>query len=208
MEGLLTSAFEFDEHLAGLTAMSRTAPQLSASLRILWVEDHVETLQIFARLLRHFGYEVALADCAESALQLVESIEFDLLLSDMDLPDGSAYRLVSQAKRKQSVKAIALAGFCTDEDIRRSKEAGFDFYLTKPVDFFELRTVLNQLAATWPYRQRMDALISAPPRVASQNTTSSSRALEEAARTNGAEMFPPVNRRALDVNGKTERKLS
>ena len=127
--------------------MSRIAPRQSTSLRILLIEDHNETLQIFARLLRHFGHQVSMADCAQSALQLVDSSEFDLVLSDTDLPDGSAYNVVSQAKQKQPIKAAALAGFGTDEDIRRSKEAGFDFHLTKPVDFFELRTVLNQVAA-------------------------------------------------------------
>ena len=127
--------------------MSRIAPQQSTSLRILLVEDHDETLQIFARLLRHFGHEISAADCAESAFQLLESKEFDLVLSDIDLPDGGGYNVVSQAKRKQLVKAVALAEFSTDEDIRRSKEAGFDYHLTKPVDFFELRIVLNQVAA-------------------------------------------------------------
>ena len=127
--------------------MNRIAPQHSTSLRILLIEDHGETLQIFAHLLRHFGHEISGADCAQSALQLLESKEFDLVLSDIDLPDGSGYNVVSQAKRKQPVKAVALAGFSTDEDIRRSKEAGFDFHLTKPVDFFELRTVLNQIGA-------------------------------------------------------------
>ncbi|MEP6686416.1 MAG: response regulator [Verrucomicrobiota bacterium] len=127
--------------------MRRIAPQQSTSLRILLIEDHGETLQIFARLLRHFGHEISVADCAQSALQLVESKKFDLVLSDVDLPDGSGYNVVSQAKRKQPIKAVALAGFSTEEDIRRSKEAGFDFHLTKPVDFFELRTVLNQVGA-------------------------------------------------------------
>ena len=126
-------------------AMSRIAPKEPTSLRILLVEDHGETLQIFARLLRHFGHEISTADCAQGALQLLESKEFDLVLTDIELPDGGGYNVVSQAKRQQPVKAIALAGFSTDEDIRRSKEAGFDFHLTKPVDFFELRTVLNQV---------------------------------------------------------------
>jgi CheY-like chemotaxis protein len=125
--------------------MSRIAPHELTSLRILLVEDHGETLQIFARLLRHFGHEISAADCAQSALQLLESKEFDLVLTDIELPDDGGYNVVSQAKRKQPVKAVALAEFNTDEDIRRSKEAGFDFHLTKPVDFFELRTVLNQV---------------------------------------------------------------
>lgn len=125
--------------------MSTSAPQQLSSLRILLVEDHVETLQTFARLLRHLGHEISVADCAQRALQLVESKEFDLVLADIALPDGSGYDVVAQAKRKQSIKAAAFTGSGTDDDIRRSKEAGCDFHLTKPVDFFELRTVLNQI---------------------------------------------------------------
>lgn len=129
------------------TPAARKIPPPSTSLRILLVEDHHETLRIFARLLRHFGHEISVADCARSALQFVESKEFDLLLSDIGLPDGSGYEVVAQAKRKQTVKAVALTAHGTEEDIRRSKEAGFDFHFTKPVDFFELRTVLNQVGA-------------------------------------------------------------
>ena len=66
---------------------------------------------------------------------------------DIALPDGSGYDLVAEAKRKLSVKAVALTGFGTPDDIERGKEAGFDFHLTKPVDFHELRAVLGQIAA-------------------------------------------------------------
>ena len=69
------------------------------------------------------------------------------LLTDIELPDGSGYSVVSRAKRKQPVKAVALARWNKAEEIRRSKEAGFDFHLTKPVDFFELRTVLDQVGS-------------------------------------------------------------
>ena len=69
-----------------------------------------------------------------------------MILSDIVLPDGSGYDIVSQAKQKQAVKAVALTGFDREEDIRRGKEAGFDFHLSKPVDFHELRTVLSQVS--------------------------------------------------------------
>jgi CheY-like chemotaxis protein len=55
--------------------------------------------------------------------------------------------VVAEAKRKRPVKAVALTGFGTPDDIERGKEAGFDFHLTKPVDFHELRAVLGQIAA-------------------------------------------------------------
>ena len=91
-----------------------------------------------------FRWQIA----TQSALQLLDSNEFDLVLSDIGLPDGSGYEVVAKAKQKQPVKAVALTGLSAAEDIRRSKEAGFDFHLTKPVDFFELRTLLNQLGPT------------------------------------------------------------
>jgi len=116
-------------------------------LRILVVEDHGETLQTLARLLNHFGHEISVADCRRSALEFVQAKQFDVVLCDIGLPDGSGYDIISEAKRKQSVKGIALTGFDKDEDVRRGKEAGFDFHLTKPVDFHELRTVLGQIGS-------------------------------------------------------------
>ena len=117
------------------------------SLRILLVEDHGDTRRTLSRLLSHFGHDISVADCTQSALDIVEAKQFDVVLSDIGLPDGSGYDVISQAKRKQSVKGIALTGFGSDEDIRRGKEAGFDFHLTKPVDFHELRSVLDQVGA-------------------------------------------------------------
>jgi CheY-like chemotaxis protein len=129
-------------------AVGSEGQQKSAkSLRILLVEDHRDTLQALSRLLTHFGHEISVADGAEAALEIIDSKEFDVVLSDIGLPDGSGYDLISEAKRRRSIKAVALTGFGTDEDIRRGKEAGFDFHLVKPVDFHELRTVLGQIAA-------------------------------------------------------------
>jgi hypothetical protein len=116
-------------------------------LRILVVEDHTDTLQALSRLLSHFGHEISLADTAQGALNTIESKEFDVVLCDIALPDGNGYDVVAQAKRKRPVKAVALTGFSTTDDIKRGQQAGFDFHLTKPVDFHELRAVLGQIAA-------------------------------------------------------------
>jgi CheY-like chemotaxis protein len=116
-------------------------------LRILVVEDHNDTLQALSRLLSHFGHEISLADTAQSALNTIDSKEFDVVLCDIALPDGNGYDVVARAKRKRPVKAVALTGFSASEDIERGKEAGFDFHLAKPVDFHELRAVLGQIAA-------------------------------------------------------------
>jgi CheY-like chemotaxis protein len=83
----------------------------------------------------------------QTALDLVRSNEFDAVLSDIGLPDGSGYDLMAEAHKTQKLTGVALTGFGMDEDIRRSKEAGFTFHLTKPVDFHELRTVLGKIAS-------------------------------------------------------------
>jgi len=117
------------------------------SLRILVVEDHSDTLQALSRLLSHFGHEISVANGAKNALKIIDSKEFDVVLCDIALPDGSGYDVIAEAKRKKPVKGVALSGFAATEDIKRGREAGFDFHLAKPVDFHELRTVLGQIAA-------------------------------------------------------------
>ena len=126
---------------------TRLSNNSGKSLRILVVEDHGDTLQALSRLLTHFGHEISVAEGAQSAQEIIDSKEFDVVLCDIALPDGNGYDLIAEAKRKRPVKAVAITGFGTEEDIRRGKEAGFDFHLVKPVDFHELRTVLGAIGS-------------------------------------------------------------
>jgi len=116
-------------------------------LRVLLVEDHRDTRRMLSRLLTHFGHQVLTADNVRSALDIVASGEIDVLVCDIGLPDGSGYDVVSHTRRTRPIKAVALTGFGTEEDLRRSKEAGFDFHLVKPVDLHELQSILDKLAA-------------------------------------------------------------
>ena len=125
---------------------TRAAYNSGKSLRILVVEDHADTLQALSRLLTHFGHEISLADGAQDAVSMINSKQFDVVLCDIALPDGSGYDVVAHAKRKAPVTAVALSGFNATADIERGKKAGFDFHLGKPVDFHELRAVLGQIA--------------------------------------------------------------
>ena len=126
---------------------TRAAYNSGNSLRILVVEDHSDTLEALSRLLNHFGHEISTADDARSALDMINSKEFDVVLCDIALPDGNGYDVVAEAKRRRPLKAVALSGFAGHDDIERGRKAGFDFYLAKPVDFHELRSVLGQIAA-------------------------------------------------------------
>jgi hypothetical protein len=123
----------------------RARAKTSKPLRILLVEDHQDTRRTLSRLLTHFGHDVVTAENVCGAIQIMDSDSINVVLCDIGLPDGSGYEVASQARAKGRIKAIALTGFGTENDIRRSKEAGFDFHLVKPVNFQELQNVLDQL---------------------------------------------------------------
>src|SRR5262245_28681381 len=121
----------------------RGAGKTSRPLRILLVEDHQDTRRTLSRLLTHFGHNVVTADNVEGAMNLMGSNNIDVVLCDIGLPDGSGYEVAAQARTKGHIKAIALTGFGTEQDMQRSKDAGFDFHLIKPVNFQELQSVLE-----------------------------------------------------------------
>ncbi|HEV2839942.1 MAG TPA: PAS domain S-box protein [Chthoniobacterales bacterium] len=120
---------------------------IARGLRLLLVDDHADTRRILSRLLGKCGHEVSTADSGQSALKLMETERFDALISDIGLPDSSGYELVREAKRRQPVQGIALSGFGMEEDVRRSLEAGFDYHLTKPVEFQDLKSLLQKIAS-------------------------------------------------------------
>jgi PAS domain S-box-containing protein len=113
--------------------------------RVLLVEDHVDSVKIMSRLLESYGFEVRVAGSVASALQAIQAAEFDLLISDIGLPDGSGLDLMRQVRLKSSVKAIALSGYGMEEDIRKSTQAGFLAHLTKPVSLQKLDAILREV---------------------------------------------------------------
>src|SRR6267154_1311855 len=125
----------------------RVGGKSSKPQRILLVEDHQDTRRTLSRLLTHFGHNVVTAGNVEGALDIMGSNNIDAVLCDVGLPDGSGYEVAAHARAKGHIKAIALTGFGTEQDVQRSKEAGFDFHLVKPINFQELQTVLDQPSA-------------------------------------------------------------
>ena len=113
--------------------------------RILLVEDHGDTARTMERLLTSFGYEVRVADSVALALQLAATEAFDLLISDIGLPDGTGHALMRQLRSRRPIKGIVLSGYGMEEDIRKSKDAGFFAHLTKPVDVAVLKAALAKI---------------------------------------------------------------
>lgn len=119
---------------------------MGQTMNILLVDDHVDTSRALKRLLERMGYQVQIADSVSSALEASESNPVDIVISDIGLPDGSGLDLMREIlQRHEEVKGVALSGFGLDEDIRRSKEAGFVEHITKPVDFVTLESILARL---------------------------------------------------------------
>jgi CheY-like chemotaxis protein len=117
-------------------------------MRILIVEDHADTRNILTGLLTRWGYIVSSAGTLKNGLALLDSEPPpDVVVSDIALPDGTGYALISEARRKgKRLLAIALSGYAYPSDVRVAKLTGFDHHLSKPCDCNHLRTILEDRA--------------------------------------------------------------
>lgn len=122
-------------------------PPPGKSLRILLVEDHEDTRHAMERLLRRWGHTVRSATCVREARVEVAGHEFDLLVSDLGLPDGQGTEIMAGLRGAGSpIVGVAMSGFGMEEDIRRSHESGFEEHLTKPIAAQQLRAIVEQIA--------------------------------------------------------------
>jgi CheY-like chemotaxis protein len=98
-------------------------------------------------LLSVMGHQVTPATSIAAAMRAFEGNSFDLMISDLGLPDGLGYDLMQRVKSQYGIKGIALSGYGMDSDVRRSKEAGFFEHLTKPIDMDTLEAAIARAAA-------------------------------------------------------------
>jgi len=114
-------------------------------VRILLVEDHPDTARTLARLLIAIGYEVRVAINTSEALQLAEAEPFDIVISDIGLPDGTGHELMRQLREKHGLRGVALTGYGMEDDMRNSREAGFLDHVVKPIDVAQLEAVIQRV---------------------------------------------------------------
>ena len=141
-----TASFPTSERLDGKAA-NGVAPSTTErkSLRILLVEDHEDTNRSLTQLLRRRGYHVEPAHNIAKALDVAATSEFDVLVSDIGLPDGTGVDLIQQLKATRPIFGIALTGFGMEEDIQKSHDGGFYHHLIKPVDLNKLDSIIQQV---------------------------------------------------------------
>ncbi len=130
-----------------LVGQSYQEKPVTKSLRLLVVEDHIDTARVMGRLLKGLGHEVSVAHNVADGLVAAEGETFDLVLSDLGLPDGSGLDLMRQLRDRHQLRGICLSGYGMEEDLQRSHAAGFMCHLTKPITFEALCNAITTATA-------------------------------------------------------------
>jgi PAS domain S-box-containing protein len=125
----------------------------SCAPHLLLVEDHADTAEAMAELLESLGYRVTVAGTMAAGLEAAERVagdggRIDLVVSDLGLPDGSGLDLMRLLSTRYGLRGIALSGYGMEDDLQRSREAGFEKHVTKPVSLQTLQAVLQETLGT------------------------------------------------------------
>lgn len=143
-----------------VTSEKVEAPQHIRPLHILLVEDHGVSAKMIGQVLREEGHRVEIEGAVADALEAADREPFDLLLSDLGLPDGTGYELMEQLRsRGCSFPAIALSGYGQEEDIQQSYQSGFAAHMTKPVSRQRLMEVVGSVVLPRTQKKRIRVLL-------------------------------------------------
>ncbi len=142
----------FEVHLA-IAMQDSPSSRMSVALpdrpiTILLVDDHRDTCALMTSMLTRRGYNVLTAEDVRGALRVAADNDFDLLVSDLGLPDASGLELMEELRKTRSVVGIAISGFGRDEDVKRCKEVGFMEHMTKPISIPKLEAAIRRLTSS------------------------------------------------------------
>jgi CheY-like chemotaxis protein/nitrogen-specific signal transduction histidine kinase len=126
-------------------APASSAPAPNGSARILLAEDHEDSARMVAELLSVRGYAVTSVGSVATALAEAARSRFDVLVADLELPDGSGFDLLRKLRANGRLGAVALSGRRTEADLAASRAAGFGVHLAKPIDFDALVAAIEQV---------------------------------------------------------------
>ena len=116
-------------------------------MQVLIVEDHQNSCQELKRCLTHHGHEVTAAEDLQSAVQSLGKRPFDAIISDIALPDGTGYALISQVHRRGlDPLCIAVSGYPFPPDVREPGATGFHHHVQKPLDWEHICSLLKENA--------------------------------------------------------------
>jgi PAS domain S-box-containing protein len=121
------------------------AGENSETLRILFVDDNADTAFVLSKFLTASGYVVRTAGSAAAALELASKEAFDIVVSDIGLPDVNGYELMKQIRAYYPIQGIAMSGYGMEDDLRKSREAGFSDHIVKPASLSQLERSIHRL---------------------------------------------------------------
>ena len=123
---------------------------MKPKLTFFVVENHQDTLDAIRMFLQSQGHQVESALDMKSALQCAQKKKFDVLISDIGLPDGDGWELMKKLREQMPVRGIAMSGYGMRADLDKSKAAGFAAHLIKPFGPAELDAALKKILAETP----------------------------------------------------------
>jgi CheY-like chemotaxis protein len=111
---------------------------------VLIVEDHFDTRNILVDVISSWGHHVQSAGTAAEGIQALSQSPFDIIVSDIGLPDETGWEMMKKIRKKnKSIRAVALTTYSSDLDRELSRAAGFNFHLNKPPDTARLQAVIS-----------------------------------------------------------------
>lgn len=141
----------FKETAGGFAADGSAQPSAKdrGNLRVLLLEDHEDTARVMGKVLVQMGHEVETSATVAAASEKLRERKFDVILSDIGLPDGTGIDFI-RAREICQTPAVALTGYRMAEDVEECLQAGFDEHLTKPVDIERLQKTLSKVSEKRP----------------------------------------------------------
>src|SRR5262249_12769969 len=132
---------------ASIVPAKTSGESLQQGLKILLVDDHKDTCAALEKLLVRRGHLVTATHNVRSAMEAAVGNKFDLLISDIALPDGSGLEVMMQLRAISKIPGIAISGFGNNGDIERSLQAGFSEHLIKPIKLEKLEAAIERAIA-------------------------------------------------------------
>ena len=125
------------------------APSLDG-LRVLVVDDQFDTRELLGAVLEEYGVRVTSVASSAEALEALKNFEFDVLLSDIGMPDEDGYTLIRKVREleaeKRGIRAIAITAYAGEDARTQALSAGFQMHLSKPIDPVELVAAVESLS--------------------------------------------------------------
>lgn len=135
------------EQVGGVNNVLPSSSMSFDGLRMLTVDDDQDSLNAFAALLQLEGAVVDAVGSSAHALELIEANTYDLMISDIAMPDMNGMELISEVRRRwpeRQLLAISMSGYGRPVDALKSKTAGFDIHISKPTSLQQLKAAVAQ----------------------------------------------------------------